>query len=163
MNKLSHLDSENRPKMVNVGQKEPTRRVAIAQAEMYLGEEIMKEFTGNEIRTKKGAVFHTAIIAGIQGAKKTSDLIPLCHPLSLNSVDLDIREKDKTDVLITCTVETQGKTGVEMEALSGATIAALTIYDMCKAISHGMIIKEVKLVKKTGGKSDFDQLAGESV
>lgn len=163
MNKLSHLDSENRPKMVNVGQKEPTRRVAIAQAEMYLGEEIMKEFTGNEIRTKKGAVFHTAIIAGIQGAKKTSDLIPLCHPLSLNSVDIDIREKNKTEVLITCTVETQGKTGVEMEALSGATIAALTIYDMCKAISHGMIIKEVKLVKKTGGKSDFDQLAGESV
>ena len=162
MNKLSHLDSENRPKMVNVGQKEPTRRVATAQAEMYLGEEIMKEFTGNEIRTKKGAVFHTAIIAGIQGAKKTSDLIPLCHPLSLNSVDIDIREKDKTGVLITCTVETQGKTGVEMEALSGATVAALTIYDMCKAISHGMIIKEVKLVKKTGGKSDFDQLAGES-
>ena len=163
MNKLSHLDSENRPKMVNVGEKQPTRRVAMAQAEMYLGEEIMKEFTGGEIRTKKGAVFHTAIIAGIQGAKKTSDLIPLCHPLALNAIDIDIREKDKTNVLITCTVETEGKTGVEMEALSGAATAALTIYDMCKAISHGMIIKEIKLVKKTGGKSDFDQLAGESV
>ena len=132
----------------------------MAQAEMYLGEEIMKEFAGNEIRTKKGAVFHTAIIAGIQGAKKTSDLIPLCHPLALNSVDIDIRERNKTDVLITCTVETQGKTGVEMEALTGASVAALTIYDMCKAISHGMIIKEVKLIKKTGGKSDFDQLEG---
>ena len=162
MNKLSHLDSQNRPKMVNVGEKSPTRRVAKAQAEMFLGSEIMKEFSGGEIRTKKGAVFHTAIIAGIQGAKKTSDLIPLCHPLALNSIDIDIQEKDDTNVLITCTVETEGKTGVEMEALSGATVAALTIYDMCKAISHGMIIKEVKLVKKTGGKSDFDQLAGES-
>ncbi|MGA9271735.1 MAG: cyclic pyranopterin monophosphate synthase MoaC [Lutimonas sp.] len=163
MNKLSHLDSENRPKMVNVGDKQPTRRVAKAQAEMYLGREIMKEFSEGEIRTKKGAVFHTAIIAGIQGAKKTSDLIPLCHPLALNSIDINIQEKDKTNVLITCTVETEGKTGVEMEALSGAATAALTIYDMCKAISHSMIIKEVKLVKKTGGKSDFDQLAGESV
>ena len=163
MNKLSHLDSENRPKMVNVGDKQPTRRVAKAQAEMYLGREIMKEFSEGEIRTKKGAVFHTAIIAGIQGAKKTSDLIPLCHPLALNSIDIDIQEKDKTNILITCTVETEGKTGVEMEALSGAATAALTIYDMCKAISHSMIIKEVKLVKKTGGKSDFDQLAGESV
>ena len=162
MSKLSHLDSENRPKMVNVGAKQPTKRIAKAQAEMYLGEEIMKEFAGGEIRTKKGAVFHTAIIAGIQGAKKTSDLVPLCHPLALNSIDIDIQEKNETDILITCTVETDGKTGVEMEALSGATVTALTIYDMCKAISHGMIIKEVKLVKKSGGKSDFDQLAGET-
>lgn len=142
--------------MVNVGEKQPTKRVAQAQAQMFLGEEIMREFSGGEIQTKKGAVFHTAVIAGIQGAKRTSELIPLCHPLALNSIDIDIREKDDTHIVITCTVETEGKTGVEMEALSGASAAALTVYDMCKAISHGMIIKEVKLVKKTGGKSDFD-------
>ena len=153
MNKLSHLDSQNRPKMVNVGEKSPTRRVAKAQAEMFLGSEIMKEFSGGEIRTKKGAVFHTAIIAGIQGAKKTSDLIPLCHPLALNSIDIDIQEKDDTNVLITCTVETEGKTGVEMEALSGATVAALTIYDMCKAVDRGMQIGPIALEQKSGGKS----------
>ena len=159
MNKLSHLDSQNRPKMVNVGAKQPTRRLAIAQAEMFLGKEIMKELSEGEIRTKKGAVFHTATIAGIQGAKKTSELIPLCHPLALNSIEIDIREKDEAHVLVTCSVETEGKTGVEMEALTGASTAALTIYDMCKAISHEMVIKEVKLIKKTGGKSDFDQLS----
>jgi cyclic pyranopterin phosphate synthase len=163
MSKLSHLDSRNRPKMVNVGGKQPTKRVAQAQAEMFLGKEIMKEFAKGDIQTKKGAVFHTAVIAGIQGAKKTSDLIPLCHPLALNAVDFDIREKDETNILITCKVETEGKTGVEMEALSGASVAALTIYDMCKAISHAMIIKEIKLIKKTGGKSDFDQPTGETI
>ncbi len=143
--------------MVNVGGKQPTKRLAVAQAEMFLGKEIMKELSEGEIRTKKGAVFHTATIAGIQGAKKTSDLIPLCHPLALNSIEIDIREKDEAHVLVTCTVETEGKTGVEMEALTGASTAALTIYDMCKAISHEMVIKEVKLIKKTGGKSDFEQ------
>lgn len=163
MSKLSHLDSKDRPKMVNVGEKRPTKRVAKAQAEMFLGKEIMQEFAQGDIKTKKGAVFHTAVIAGIQGAKKTSDLIPLCHPLALNAVDFDIRQKDETNILITCTVETEGKTGVEMEALSGASVAALTIYDMCKAISHAMIIKEIKLIKKTGGKSDFDQPAGETI
>lgn len=142
--------------MVNVGGKESSRRRAVAQAEMFLGQEIMNQFSQGEILTKKGAVFHTAVIAGIQGAKRTSDLIPLCHPLALNSVDIDISEKDAESILIRCTVETEGKTGVEMEALTGATVSALTIYDMCKAISQRMIIQEVKLMEKTGGKSDLN-------
>jgi len=142
--------------MVNVGGKDVTRRTAIAQAEMFLGKEIMNLLTQGEIHTKKGAVFHTAIIAGIQGAKKTSDLIPLCHPLPLNSIHIDIVEKDDSHILIRCSAETEGKTGVEMEALSGASIAALTVYDMCKALSQKMIIREVKLIRKTGGKTDFN-------
>jgi cyclic pyranopterin phosphate synthase len=142
--------------MVNVGGKDISRRRAVAQAEMFLGKEIMDQFSQGEIRTKKGAVFHTAVIAGIQGAKKTSDLIPLCHPLALNSVDIDIEEKDEKSILIRCSVETEGKTGVEMEALTGASVAALTIYDMCKAISQKMIIREVKLIMKTGGKTDLN-------
>jgi cyclic pyranopterin phosphate synthase len=142
--------------MVNVGGKDVTRRTAIAQAEMFLGKEIMNLLTQGEIHTKKGAVFHTAIIAGIQGAKKTSDLIPLCHPLPLNSIHIDILEKDDSHILIRCSAETEGKTGVEMEALTGASIAALTVYDMCKAISQKMIIREVKLIRKTGGKTDFN-------
>lgn len=156
MEKFSHLDEDNRPKMVNVGGKDISRRRAVAQAEMFLGKEIMDQFSQGEIRTKKGAVFHTAVIAGIQGAKKTSDLIPLCHPLALNSVDIDIEEKDEKSILIRCSVETEGKTGVEMEALTGASVAALTIYDMCKAISQKMIIREVKLIMKTGGKTDLN-------
>jgi len=141
--------------MVNVGAKNPTKRRAVAQAEMFLGREIMDQFEQGEILTKKGAVFHTAVIAGIQGAKKTSDLIPLCHPLSLNAVDIDIAGKDEESILIRCSVETEGKTGVEMEALTGASVAALTIYDMCKAITQRMIIREIKLLSKTGGKTDL--------
>ncbi|HBS12127.1 MAG TPA: cyclic pyranopterin monophosphate synthase MoaC, partial [Flavobacteriaceae bacterium] len=105
--------------------------------------------------TKKGPVFQTAIIAGIQAVKKTSDLIPMCHPLQINGVDIDINIIDKDHIEILCSVEMEGKTGVEMEALTGASVAGLTIYDMCKSISQKMVIKEVKLLEKTGGKSDF--------
>jgi len=161
MAKLTHIDETGAARMVDVGAKAVSQRVAVAGGSIAMAPDTLAllESGGH----KKGDVLAVARIAGIQAAKKCSDLIPLCHPLALNSIDIDIREKDKTNVLITCTVETEGKTGVEMEALSGATVAALTIYDMCKAISHGMIIKEVKLVKKSGGKSDFDQLAGESI
>ncbi|MDO9138299.1 MAG: cyclic pyranopterin monophosphate synthase MoaC, partial [Lutibacter sp.] len=103
----------------------------------------------------KGPVFQTAIIAGIQAVKKTSELIPMCHPLLINGIDIDIEITDKENIEIVCTVCIEGKTGVEMEALTGATIAALTVYDMCKSISQKMVIKEVKLVKKSGGKSDI--------
>ena len=151
MKKFSHLDSDNRPKMVNVGAKNPSKRRAVAQAEMFLGREIMDQFEQGEIRTKKGAVFHTAVIAGIQGAKKTSGLIPLCHPLALNAVDIDIEGKDEDSILIRCSVETEGKTGVEMEALTGASMAALTIYDMCKAIDTEMVIGEIRLREKRKG------------
>ena len=139
--------------MVNVGDKKITKRKAIAKAIMFLGTEIITHFKDDELSTKKGPVFQTAIIAGIQAVKKTSDLIPMCHPLQINGVDIDINIIDTEHVEIICTVEMEGKTGVEMEALTGASVAGLTIYDMCKSISQKMVIKEVKLLEKTGGKS----------
>jgi cyclic pyranopterin phosphate synthase len=108
-----------------------------------------------EIQTKKGPVFQTATLAGIMAVKQTSNLIPLCHPLIIDKIKVDIQFSDNQEVVIHCTVKNTGKTGVEMEALTGASVAALTIYDMCKAMSHEIIIKETKLLKKTGGKSDF--------
>ena len=155
MGKFSHITDKNQPKMVNVGEKAITKRRAVAKALMFLGTEIISHFTNDEIITKKGPVFQTAIIAGIQAVKKTPDLIPMCHPLLINVVDINIKVIDQEHVEILCTVEIDGKTGVEMEALTGASVAALTIYDMCKALSQKMMIKEVKLVEKTGGKSDF--------
>lgn len=152
---FSHINLKNQPKMVNVGDKKITKRKATAKATMYLGEEIISHFKNDELITKKGPVFQTAIIAGIQAVKKTSELIPMCHPLLINGVDIDIEIIDEIHIEILCTVSIEGKTGVEMEALTGANIAALTVYDMCKAISQKMIIKEVKLLEKSGGKSDI--------
>ncbi len=139
--------------MVNVGDKKITKRKATAKATMFLGTEIITHFKDDELITKKGPVFQTAIIAGIQAVKKTSDLIPMCHPLQINGVDIDINIIDTEHVEILCTVEMEGKTGVEMEALTGASVTGLTIYDMCKSISQKMVIKEVKLLEKLGGKS----------
>lgn len=143
--------------MVDVGDKKNTKRMAIAKAEMFLGKEIISLFKNNELSTKKGPVFQTAIIAGIQAVKKTSDLIPMCHPLLINGININIDVVDSENVIVLCQVEIEGKTGVEMEALTGASIASLTIYDMCKAISQKMIIKEVKLLEKKGGKTDLNQ------
>jgi len=154
-NKFSHINKNNQPKMVYVGDKAITKRKAIARATLFLGKEIISEFTDNDIITKKGPVFQTAIVAGIQAVKKTSDLIPMCHPLAINGADIDIEIIDDEHAEILCTVEIEGKTGVEMEALTGASVTALTIYDMCKSISQKMVIKEMKLLEKTGGKSDF--------
>lgn len=158
MEKFSHIDEKNKPKMVNVIDKNITKRRAVAQARMFLGEEIVALLEGDEINTKKGPVFQTAVIAGIQGVKRTSELIPMCHPLPLDGIEITIEILDQAHLNILCSVEMEGKTGVEMEALSGVSIAALTVYDMCKAISQKMIIKEVRLVEKTGGKSDFKNL-----
>lgn len=152
---FSHINKKNQPKMVDVGDKKITKRKATARATMYLGTEIISHFNNDELITKKGPVFQTAIIAGIQAVKKTSELIPMCHPLLINGVDIDIEITDSEHIEINCTVSIEGKTGVEMEALTGANIAALTVYDMCKAISQKMIIKEVKLMEKSGGKSDI--------
>jgi cyclic pyranopterin phosphate synthase len=154
-NKFTHLNKKNQPKMVNVGDKNITKRKATAKATMFLGAEIISHFNNDELVTKKGPVFQTSIIAGIQAVKKTSELIPMCHPLLINGVDIDIEILDKEHIEILCTVSIEGKTGVEMEALTGANIAALTVYDMCKAISQKMVIKEVKLMEKSGGKSDI--------
>ena len=155
MSKFSHINKKNQPKMVNVSDKKITKRSAIAKATMFLGSEIISHFENDEITTKKGPVFQTAIIAGIQAVKKTSELIPMCHPLLINGVDIDIEVLDKESIEIICQVVIEGKTGVEMEALTGVNIAALTVYDMCKSISQKMVIKEVKLLQKTGGKSDI--------
>lgn len=155
MNDFSHINKKNQPKMVNVSDKAITKRTAIAKANMFLGREIISHFTNDDLITKKGPVFQTAIVAGIQAVKKTSELIPMCHPLLINGVDIDIEIVDTENIEIFCEVTIEGKTGVEMEALTGANITCLTIYDMCKAISQKMVIKEVKLVEKTGGKSDI--------
>lgn len=141
--------------MVDVGEKKVTHRVAVAQSIVVLDEEIINQLVGDDIQTRKGPVFQTAILAGIMGAKKTSELIPLCHPLGLDNCKVNISVNDNQEVLILCTASLHGKTGVEMEALTGASVAALTIYDMCKAFSHNIVIKETRLVSKTGGKSDF--------
>lgn len=155
MNKFTHINEQNQPKMVNVSDKKITKRTAIAKATMFLGPEIISHFKNEDLITKKGPVFQTAIIAGIQAVKKTSDIIPMCHPLLINGVDIDINIIDNEFIEVFCKVIIEGKTGVEMEALTGASATCLTIYDMCKAISQEMVIKDVKLVEKTGGKSDI--------
>lgn len=155
MSDFSHINSSGNPKMVNVSEKQITQRTAIAKAIMYLGKEVISHFTNNELVTKKGPVFQTAIIAGIQAVKKTSDLIPMCHPLLINGVDIDIKILDDEHVEVTCKVSIEGKTGVEMEALTGVSVTCLTMYDMCKSISQQMEIKTIKLMEKRGGKSDI--------
>jgi cyclic pyranopterin phosphate synthase len=152
---FTHLDKENQPAMVDVGDKSSTRREAIAQAVVKLPQSISSQFRDGDIHAKKGPVFQTAIIAGIMACKKTSELIPLCHPLPLDDCKIRIHLNDELDAVITCRVLCHHKTGVEMEALTGATVAALTLYDMCKAISHKMVIGDIRLLEKTGGKSDF--------
>ncbi len=152
---FTHLDDEGKPGMVDVGLKQATRRLARARSIVVLGDTIMNELESGEIQTKKGPVFQTAILAGIMAAKKTGELIPLCHPLGLDKCQVEIHVNEKGEVVIDCTTIITAKTGVEMEALTGATIAALTIYDMCKALSHDILIKETRLMEKTGGKRDF--------
>ncbi len=153
--KFTHLDAQGNPAMVNVGQKAITQRTAKAQALVQLNEEILELLEGDDIRTKKGPVFQTAIIAGIMAAKKTGELIPLCHPIGMDNCHIAIRINDDKLVEINCTASVKAKTGIEMEALTGASVAALTVYDMCKAFSHDIIIREIKLMEKTGGKKDF--------
>jgi cyclic pyranopterin monophosphate synthase len=155
---FTHVSSEGKPQMVNVSSKNSTLRTAKAQAIVDPGPEILEHFENGEIITKKGPVFQTAIIAGVMGAKKTSDLIPFCHPIALENCQIKIYLEGKM-IYIDSEATTTGKTGVEMEALSAATIAALTLYDMCKALSHDIVIKEIKLMEKTGGKQDFKRVS----
>jgi len=156
MNQFSHISPEGDPAMVDVGAKAVSRRTARARSIVVLNEEIMAHFAGQDIATKKGPVFQTAIIAGTMAAKRTDSLIPLCHSLGLDNCRITIHIEGPTAV-VECTVSTEGKTGVEMEALVGASVAALTIYDMCKAFSHDIVIQETKLMEKTGGKRDFNR------
>ncbi|MBV6441430.1 MAG: cyclic pyranopterin monophosphate synthase MoaC [Haliscomenobacteraceae bacterium CHB4] len=155
MSTFTHLDASGNPTMVDVGEKPVTRRSAKARAIVYLPDEVLVHFDTGDIRTKKGSVFQTAILAGVMAAKRTGDLIPLCHPLGLDNCQVEISLNDQREVVINCTASVTARTGVEMEALTGAGIAALTIYDMCKAFSHDIVIREIKLMEKTGGKRDF--------
>lgn len=141
--------------MVDVGEKPASRRSATARSIVSLPGEVMEHLLQDDLYTKKGPVFQTAIIAGIMAAKRTGDLIPLCHPLGLDNCDIKISVNEENEIIIDCTAIITAKTGVEMEALVGASMAALTIYDMCKAMSHDIVIKETKLMAKTGGKRDF--------
>ncbi len=153
---FTHLDKDGNPSMVDVGAKAITKRVAIARSKVVLEDKILQQLENDDIQTKKGPVFQTAIIAGVMAAKKTSELIPLCHPLSLDNCQVRIFLNKDKEVVVECEASVTSKTGVEMEALTGASVAALTIYDMCKAFSNNIIIKETRLIKKTGGKSDFE-------
>jgi len=152
---LSHLDKDGRATMVDVSEKTITKRTATARSIVSLPDEVLTQLVDGELQTKKGSVFQIAIIAGIMAAKKTGDLIPLCHPLGLDNCNIIINLNENNEVIIDCTASITAKTGVEMEALVGASMAALTVYDMCKALSHDIIIKETKLIAKTGGKRDF--------
>lgn len=155
MEGLTHLNDSNQPRMVDVSAKAETTRTATASCLIHLGRELMSQIQDGELKSKKGPVFHTAILAGISGTKKTSELIPLCHPLPLDSAQIEIVPNGEEELLITATAKTSSRTGVEMEALTGASIAALTLYDMCKAVNPAIIISDLKLLKKSGGKSDY--------
>ncbi|MEO1927283.1 MAG: cyclic pyranopterin monophosphate synthase MoaC [Nautiliaceae bacterium] len=147
---LTHINEKHNPKMVDVGDKEVTKRVAIASGKIYMKKET-KEAILNE-KTKKGAVLQTAIIAAIMGSKKTSELIPMCHNILIDGVDVDVEEFEE-GFEIKVTAKTSSKTGIEMEALTATSIGLLTIYDMAKAIDREMVISDIKLLYKEGGKS----------
>ena len=150
MSSLTHLNTKGEAHMVDVSDKADTARTAIAQSLVELTPAIVAAITDDNL--PKGDLYATARIAGIQAAKKCSDLIPLCHPLPLSKITVDIELQDKS-LVITALCKTTGKTGVEMEALTAASVAALTVYDMCKGLDKGMIIRETKLLEKSGGKS----------
>ncbi|SHG38767.1 cyclic pyranopterin monophosphate synthase subunit MoaC [Thermosyntropha lipolytica DSM 11003] len=149
---FTHLNEQGRAKMVDVTHKEDTKRLAVAQARIVMNKETLEKIKSGGI--KKGDVLAVAQVAGIMGAKKTADLIPMCHPLFITGVDINFTlDEEKSEIIITSEVKTTGKTGVEMEALTAVSVAALTIYDMCKAVDRWMKITDIKLVEKMGGKS----------
>ena len=152
---FSHLDPDNRIRMVDVGGKKTTRRTARAHARVQLPKALARQFDGKELHLAKGPVFHTASVAGIMAAKRTSELIPLCHSLPLDQCQVTLEMKDDGVVTIDTTASTEARTGVEMEALTAASVAALTLYDMCKSIGPGIVIEQVGLLEKHGGKADF--------
>ena len=152
MGKLSHFDEKGRARMVNVGGKPVTQREAVGSGRVLMKPETLRRILDRKI--EKGDVLAVARLAGIMAAKRTGEMIPLCHPLGIESVDLDFSpEVGKSEIRIESRVKCSGKTGVEMEALAAAAVAALTIYDMCKAVDRGMVIGDIKLLRKSGGKS----------
>ncbi len=153
--KLSHIDQDNQPTMVDVSHKDSTDREAHARTIVEFPAAVAEQFADGDIHTAKGPVFATAIVAGVMASKKTHELIPFCHPVGLDNCKITIDMDDAQRAVIDCHCKVHHKTGVEMEALTGATVAALTIYDMCKALSHDIVIRQTRLVSKTGGKEDY--------
>lgn len=151
---LSHIDDNNQPGIVDISPKEATDRRATAEAVLRVPDAVLAELRDGELHSRKGPVFQTAIIAGTMAVKRTSDLIPLCHPLPIEGCKVLIEVQPENRIVVTCTVKTHHKTGVEMEALTGATVAALTVYDMCKAVTHDMEMTSVRLLEKSGGKRE---------
>ncbi|WP_185217126.1 cyclic pyranopterin monophosphate synthase MoaC [Sphingobacterium mizutaii] len=154
MTNFSHINKNQQPSIVNVMDKKISQRRATAKASIELPPLVMQKLTEENFNTAKGSIIHTAIIAGIMAAKKTGELIPLCHPIGLENCEVEIKFNGNF-LDIYAIAEVEAKTGVEMEAMTAVSIAALTIYDMCKALSHDIIIREIKLIEKTGGKNDF--------
>ena len=151
---ITHLNKKNKPKIVDINNKKITKRIAKAQGKIEFSKKVFNKI--EKMQTQKGEISNIAIIAGIMGAKKTSDIIPLCHNIAIDKVDINIKTiKDDNSFLVQSTVKTVGKTGVEMEALMAVSVACLTIYDMCKSLDKSIKIKEIKLISKKGGKSDF--------
>lgn len=155
MSNFSHIDDQGTPLMVDTGAKKVTKRTAIAQSIVEVGDAVYDKLHELGFSTPKGSIFQTAILAGIMAAKKTGDLIPLCHPIGMDHCTVTIQVNEKKQLCIQCKTEVEAKTGIEMEALVGASLAALTIYDMCKALSHDIRIVETRLIQKTGGKKDY--------
>ena len=151
---ITHLNKSNKPKIVSISKKKITKRIAIAQGKIQFTKKTFNKI--ESMKTKKGEIATISIIAGIMGAKKTSEIIPLCHNILIEDINIDIKTNAKENSLIVkAKVETSGKTGVEMEALTAVSISCLTVYDMCKSLDKSISINEIKLISKSGGKSDF--------
>jgi len=153
---LSHIDEAGNASMVDVSNKQTTVRTAVASGKVVFPSDVFKTLASQDFLGHKGSIIQTAVIAGIQAVKKTSELIPLCHQINLSKIQIDITPVENA-LQITCKVKCNEQTGVEMEALTGASVSALTIYDMCKALSHDIRISEIQLEHKTGGKNDFNR------
>lgn len=156
--RLTHVDAAGRPRMVDVSAKAVTARSAVARCDVVFPRDVADALRRQGLRTKKGAIVDTAVIAGVMAAKRTHELVPFCHPLPLEDCAFEVAFRDARTLRIECTVRATARTGVEMEALTGATVAALTVYDMCKALSHAIELRAVKLVGKRGGKRDVGRV-----
>jgi cyclic pyranopterin phosphate synthase len=155
MNKdLTHVDDAGKPAMVDISGKSVTPRSATAECFVAFPPDVADLLRAGDLRTRKGAVIDTAVVAGTLAVKRTAELIPFCHPLPIHGIDFEVDWDDEVSLRIACSVRTEHRTGVEMEALTGATIAALTVYDMCKALSHEIVLREARLVAKRGGRRD---------
>lgn len=154
---FTHVDERRQPAMVDVGGKAVTHRTATAEARVRFPAAVAEALRESGFETSKGPVFHTAIVAGVMAAKRTHELIPFCHPLGIENCRIEIDMNDRHEAVIRCRVSVHHRTGVEMEALTGASVAALTVYDMCKALSHEIVVAELRLLEKHGGKRDVVQ------